>query len=275
MNTPLARGVLAGLLLAGLGGCASTPPDPASGYLEEQRARTLPQPQALLIDSCVIRDVFAPRDHVVWSSTRRSAELAERSLRAALNEHGATVVDDSLFTVCAQADPDATQRWAPQPGDPVRSDPPPWANDNERAEVLAVRNLQGATQAAIRGSDRRYRKRALDLRPAAAAVLRQRLQADRVWVMTLAGIDVSPGKQLSKPLIGSLLVFPLLFLGDDLPTIADKDKQRYRLALVDLRDRTLIWWRTSDWRIMETNFGANLDRRWANRALQPMSIPQP
>lgn len=269
-----ARSVFSCLAACTAVACASQP-GPDLSYLDQQRAKTLAQPQGLLIDTCVVRDVLTPQDHVVWSSTRRSEDLAETNLRAVLIDQGARLPADSLFTVCAQSQSRTADRWAAAPGDAVRTDAPPWAGRNTDAERLATRALQSAVQATIRGADTQYRQRRIALSPTAANVLRQRLQADRVWVLTLAGIDVSPSKQLSKPAIGALLVFPLLIMGDALPAIADKDKQRYLLALVDLKAPSLIWWRTSDWWITETNFGVRYDYTWARKALQPLLVPTP
>lgn len=254
--------------------CASSP-TPDLRYLDQQRAKTMAQPQGLLIDTCVVRDVLTPNDHVVWSSTRRSQELAEASLRTALADRGADLTGRSLLTVCAQSMSRTADRWARAAGDDIRTDPPPWAERNTKAEILAVRSLQSAVQSTIQAADAQYRQRAIALEPAAAQVLRQRLNADRIWVLALAGIDVSPGKKISKPAMGSLLIFPVLILGRDLAQIADKDKERYVLALVDLNDRTLIWWKRSRWWPTETNFGVRYDQAWARRALEPLLASTP
>lgn len=277
-RTPLLL-LVAGLVVA----CATDAPQTRSTndnrYLAEQRALTDQASLAVLADACVVRDVIG-QDYIRRDASEAMPRRAALNLHTVLAERSTTVVKPTRYTVCAATDAASdTMAWAERQSGEVRETRAPWLS-SRTPEQTALAALQRAVRQTIADSEPGYRLRSIGLETGALSQLRSSLNAERAWLLQLAGVDVSTGRQVGEGLIYTILGLPLAMAyqygqrdGDDYhPTLSgvDDDVQRYTLALVDLRSGELVWWKASNWFDAGTNFGKAFDLDWALSATYPL-----
>lgn len=266
---------------AGVLGCASAPPAQRTAgdkdYLAQQRAATDVAKLVILADACVIRDVVG--DDLIRRDASEGMPLkAALTLRTLLADRGSNVVSSTAYTVCAATDASVdkmpwTERW----NAPKQAPPGPWLESRDENEA-ATAALQRAVRNRVENATGGYALRSLGLPADTLDALRKSTNAQRAWVVQLAGIDVGGGKQVSQGLWYSLLALPVTLAegvgGSNDSSIwrggIDSDLQRYTLALVDLEAGQLVWWKASGWTGTGTNFGAAYDAEWVLRATRPL-----
>lgn len=233
------------LFTGGLIGCSGISPQERQAYDSEQ-ARLRANPMAMVVDGCILRNEIGSSYLLRQDSVEKMAKVAGLS-RSYLAQHGLAGLRVRQPFICGAPWFDAKSR--PQfMADNKKTDPQPLQQlpveltDSVRQDA----QLAGAYQQLFLDAAKQLAEGAslpvtTHLSEAQASSLVRDTGAKRLWVLSLAGTDVSAGKSLGMGMLTGVATVATFGIG---VVVVPTDGYSYHVALVDL-DRRRITWRKS------------------------------
>lgn len=274
---------LGGLILIAAG-CTTTPDGPTvdpDDYLDAlaQRART--EQTVLIGDGCIISDQPGREDVIIHDASIRIGEAAADGLRRALEDHRAAPARNRLPGYCAgteSVDPDRRIRIAETERRAHRNRRVRDTFIGDREESVSVayyRLLDQVRRRVLSDSSTEYGARALELPETTLETLRTDADAELAWVYRVFGIAVDH-RAAAQARFGTNSFSRFGSSQDGVTEDGqilnqdDEDSYGYVVALVDLSNGDLLWYKRSINNFGDPRSPEVFYQSWARKALKPL-----
>lgn len=288
-------GALALLAVAGvlfIQGCATTVPSAEQiHYYRRYGVILQDEPASLILDGCVIRDQ-AGADYVLLQATEDISDAARNTAVGILEANGYEVAGSEIPFLCGVIAPgddgEAVMLEAARyKGDEREEMAFPivrfeqFSDDDRRladAYHAMIQQMTTAEPSASRQSHaRRGEEAPFTLDSGQAALLRDALGTDFVWIIRVGGVQVSTGKSLGTGFLTGLMSAAISG-GTFIYTETAVHGNGYDIALVDLSDISVVWKKKMLVRHGNPASPGIYNGDWAKEAFSPfmhLTLPPP
>lgn len=267
-----ARGALLTMILVSTACMTNVSPE-QRGQLDQSVALMKKQANALVVDACVFRNALGEdEDYILKQDSAIASNSAASSVAAVLKSSGINLHKVIKPTLCAALSDVENLKTADYLDGPVESITAPIISEgSEGLPLEALKNLYEKAMEPRKGVNASGKGYPISLVMSAADTkqLKQYLEADKVWLLQVQGVDVSTGVTMTQGVLTGLLT-ALLTGGAAVSTNMSVDGVSYSIAAVDFESGSLQWLKTVSGVASNPALPSTYGSEWAQSVLEPL-----